>query len=71
MKQKIISIREKYHWQKIFQIIFNGNADISDRLFMFLMALWFVPMYIFLRTVWALLFVPAMLFSIVDRQFSN
>lgn len=70
MKQKIISIREKYHFQKIFQIIFNRNADIPDRLFMLLMALWFVPVYVFLKTVWVLLFVPAMLFSIVDRKLS-
>jgi hypothetical protein len=67
MKNKIINIREKYDWQNLYEIILSSKTDLSDRLFMILMCLWFIPAKLFIRLVWLILFIPALLFSKTDN----
>jgi hypothetical protein len=66
MKEKIISIREKYNWDSPFKIIRNKNASKRDRLFLSFMYLWYIPTKILLSIVWLILYYPSRLFYTID-----
>jgi hypothetical protein len=66
MKEKIISIREKYNWDSPLKILRNKSASKSDRLFLSFMSLWYIPTKILLSIVWLILYYPSRLFYTID-----